>query len=451
MHSFTSRPRRYSVPVNTFNVRPRPRVLFEDVPDELLAELVQLVPSYTLTSSAQDVHEAEHDLLVTFADFAGRRAKHLHVLSFGAIHAGAAGPDNGRGSLQRSKQILAHEVSICPGASTAVAELLKSTVIPHIPEGRKSTWGLHYPAPQGMGPQGSSTGDLEGRCTPLLHLGGEQFVYAFMNRRDGSSGGLHLALPGITQNPAQWLRLFLNLVGAIDPGSVPPEIEWKTSAQWSPPEVSGVVEDLQRLRQEHQEAIRMFHDREQALKDQLEDATKRADAGPGRLLAADGDELTDAVLCALQDLGFVVRDMDDHHDEKTGAKLEDLRVDDPSAPDWHCLAEVKGYTKGAKVNDVSQITGRPVAAYTKETGDFPSSVWHIVNAWRGTPPSTRVVAIPNDDDLKPLTDAGGALIDTRDLFEAWRDIRAGKVDAGAVRASLRSALTRWTYRPLPDP
>lgn len=78
--------------------------------------------------------------------------------------------------------------------------------------------------------------------------------------------------------------------------------------------------------------------------------------------------------------------MDDHHDEKTGAKLEDLRVDDPSSPDWHCLAEVKGYTKGAKVNDVSQITGRPVAAYTKETGDYPSTVWHIVNIWRGKRP-----------------------------------------------------------------
>lgn len=435
--------------MNTFNVQPRPRVLFEDVPDELLAHLVPLVPSFKLTFAAENVHETEYDLLVTFADHAGKRGKHLHVLSFGANHADTAPVGTKQAYLQRDTETLAHEVTICPGTTTAVAELLKSTVIPHIPDSKKYAWQLLYPAPHGLSFEGSFTGDLEGHCVPLLHLGTEQFVYAFSNRRDGTSGGLHLALPGITQNPAAWLRLFLDQVAAIDPVSVPPEIEWKTSERWSPPEVSGLVKDLHTLRQEHERAMHEFQAREQALKHRLEDAAERADSGPGRLLTADGDELNVAVLNALKDLGFGVRDMDDHHDERTGAKLEDLRVDDPADPDWHCVAEVKGYTKGAKVNDVSQITGRPVAAYTKETGDFPSAVWHIVNAWRGTPPSTRPVAIPNDDDLKSLTDSDGALIDTRDLFEAWRDVHAGQVEAEAVRVSLRSATTRWTYQRSP--
>lgn len=433
--------------MNTFNVQPRPRVLFEDVPHELLAELVRLVPSFKLTFADEAVHESEYDLLVTFADHAGKRGKHLHVLSFGANHADTANVGTRPAYLQRDTETLAHEVTICPGTTAAVAELLRSTLIPYIPDSKKYAWQLLYPVPDGLSLSigGSITGDLEGHCTPLLHLGREQFVYAFSNRRDGSSGGLHLALPGITQNPAKWLRLFLDQVAAIDPDSVPPEIEWKTSERWSPSEVSGLVKDLRTLRHEHEQAMHEFQAREQALKDQLEDAAERADAGPGRLLTADGDELNMAVLKVLRDLGFGVRDMDDHHDQRTGAKLEDLRVDDPVDPDWHCLAEVKGYTKGAKVNDVSQITGRPVAAYTKETGDFPSAVWHIVNAWRGTPPSTRPVAIPRDDDLKPLTDSDGALIDTRDLFEAWRDVQAGQTEAEAVRGSLRSATTRWTY------
>jgi hypothetical protein len=431
--------------VSTFNAQPRPRVLFEDVPEERLAELVRLVPSYKLTFAGEDVHETEYDLLVTFADHAGTRGKHLHVLSFGANQADTASSGPMQTYLQRDVGTLASEVTICSGTTTAVAELLKSTVIPYIPDSKKYAWHLGYPGPYGVIWEHSITGDLEGHCTPLLHLGTEQFVYAFSNRRDGNSGGLHLALPGIAQNPAEWLRLFLDLVAAIDPDSVPPEIEWKSSERWAPPEVSKFVNDLHALRQEREQVMREFQAQEQALKDHLEESVKRADSGPGRLLTADGDDLNDAVLKAMQDLGFGVRDMDDHHDERTGAKLEDLRVDDPSAPDWHCLVEVKGYTKGAKVNDVPQITGRPVAAYTKETGDFPSAVWHIVNAWRGTPPSTRPVAIPNDDDLKPLTDTGGALIDTRDLFEAWRDVSAGQIEAEAVRVSLRSAVTRWTY------
>lgn len=435
--------------MNTFNVQPRPRVLFEDVPNDLLEDLVRLVPSFKLTFAAEKVHETEFDLLVTFADHAGKRGKHLHVLSFGANHADTAHVGPRQAYLQRDAETLAQEVTICSGTTTAVAELLKSTVIPHIPDSKKYAWHLLYPYPHGLSLGGSIEGDLEGHCTPLLHLGTEQFVYAFSNRRNGTSGGLHWALPGITQNPDKWLRLFLDQVASIDPDSVPPELEWKTSERWSSPEVSGLVKDLQTLKQEHEKALHEFLAREQALKDQLKDAAAQADSGPGRLLTADGDELNVAVLKALQDLGFGVRDMDDHHDERTGAKLEDLRVNDPADSDWHCLAEVKGYTKGAKVNDVSQITGRPVAAYTKETGDFPSAVWHIVNAWRGTSPSTRPVAIPRDDDLMPLTDAGGALIDTRDLFEAWRDVHAGHADAEAVRVSLRSATTRWTYQRSP--
>ncbi|UKA52227.1 hypothetical protein LFT48_21990 (plasmid) [Arthrobacter sp. FW305-123] len=424
--------------VNTFNVQPRPRVLFEDVPEGELEDLVRLVPTPKVISGTEAVHETEYDILVTFSENAAKRAPHLHVLSFGA----KSGQDNDRLIFQRTKETLANEVTISSGVSAAIAALLKSTVIPHVQDGSKFVWEVTYL--EDFYWQSVYTGDLSGHCSPLIHLGKEEFVYAFSDRR-GGDGGLFLALPDITQKPAEWLRLFLDLVAEIDPESVPPEIEWKTSERWAPPEVSGFVRDLQSLQYERAKALTDFQDREEALNAQLKLAAQKADVGPGRLLTSDGDELTAAVLKALIDLGFNVQDMDDHHDEKTGAKLEDLRVDDPSAPGWHCLAEVKGYTKGAKVNDVSQITGRPYAAYTKETGEFPSTVWHIVNAWRGTAPPTRAIAIPNDDDLKPLTDMAGALVDTRDLFEAWRDVQAGKIDAGVVRESLRSALTRWTY------
>ncbi|WP_155854535.1 MULTISPECIES: hypothetical protein [Micrococcaceae] len=430
--------------MNIFNVQPRPRVLFEDLPRELLTqELLELVPTVKLVTSTEMVHEDEYDILVTFAENAARRSAHLHVLSFGADTAGGFVEDRTKYFFVRDAFTLANELAIPADVPPPLVALLRTSVVPNMPEGHKMTWRLVKPA-QGYKETVAAGGNLASRCIPLVHVGAKQSVYALLTER---SGKLNLVLPPETQQHLGWLRLFLDMVGNVDSDSVPPDLDWKTSARWSPPEVSQHISDLQALRQAHQEALTEFQRREQEIQAQLDESTRLADEGTRRILTSDGDELVEAVTAILEDLGFTVRDMDDHHDERTGAKLEDLRVQDPSDAGWLALVEVKGYAKGAKVNDVPQITGRPAVAYTKETGQEPPAVWHVVNAWRGTNPSTRVQAIPNDDDLRPLTEAGGALIDTRDLYEAWRDVSAGIADAESVRASLRAAKTRWGWAP----
>ncbi|WP_143264709.1 hypothetical protein [Arthrobacter sp. 49Tsu3.1M3] len=430
--------------MNIFNVQPRPRVLFEDLPQEVLTkEFLELVPTIKLVTSTERVHEDEYDILVTFAKDARRRSAHLHVLSFGAGVAGGYLEDRTKYFFARDVSTLANELAIPTDVPPALAALLKTSVIPNMPEGHKEVWRL-VRAAQGYLATVAEDGTLASRCIPLVHIGAKQSVYALLAERGGK---LNLVLPAETQQHLAWLRLFLDMVGNVDPDSVPPDVDWKSSARWSPPEVSKHVGDLQALRQAHEEALTEFQRREQEIQAQLEESTRLADEGTRRILTSDGDELVEAVTTVLEDLGFTVRDMDDHHDERTGAKLEDLRAEDPSDADWLTLVEVKGYAKGAKVNDVPQITGRPAVAYTKETGQEPPAVWHIVNAWRGTNPSTRVQAIPNDDDLRPLTEAEGALIDTRDLYEAWRDVSAGIADAESVRASLRAAKTRWRWIP----
>lgn len=419
-------------------------MLFEDLPRELLTkEFLSLVPTVKLVISGEMVHEDEYDILVTFAENVARRSAHLHVLSFGADTAGGFVEDRTKYFFVRDVFTLANELAIPADAPPALAALLRTSVVPNMPEGHKMAWRLVKPA-QGHKATVAEDGNLASRCIPLVHVGAKQSVYALVTERDGK---LNLVLPAETQQHEAWLRLFLDMVGNVDPGTVPPDLDWKTSARWSPPEVRKHVCDLRALRQAHEEALKEFERREQEIQAQLEESTRLADEGTRRILTDDGDELVEAVTTVLEDLGFTVRNMDDHHDERTGAKLEDLRVEDPTDADWLTLVEVKGYAKGAKVNDVPQITGRPAVAYTKETGQEPPAVWHIVNAWRGTNPTTRVQAIPNDDDLRPLTEAAGALIDTRDLFEAWREVSAGIADAGSVRASLRAAKTRWLWTP----
>lgn len=429
--------------MNIFNALPRPRVLFEDVPEDILASLVAMVPTCREVQNGEDVHESEFDVVVTFADDAAARAPHLHVLSFGANVGDPIPAGTDSFALHRYENTLATEISIPPSTPARIRSLLTTTVVPHVSFGEKFIWSytarsLSY-----------NQEDMNGKCIPLLHLGSEHYIYAFMRRRSSSEeSGLSMFLPMEATGHAEWLRAFLDQVAEIDPASVPPAFAWTTSDAWATPQVRKTVHELQDLEKEREQMAAAFKAREELLDQELQRATIKAKEGPQLLLTADGDELTRAVVVALGDLGFVVEDMDDHHDAKTGAKLEDLRVADPSAPGWQCLAEVKGYLKGAKVSDVAQITGRPAVSFTKETGEEPTAVWHIVNAWRATDPSSRPKAIDNDAiDLQPLTDAGGAHIDTRQIYQAWRDVQDQIVDAESVRASLRSALTRWSYIP----
>lgn len=65
-------------------------------------------------------------------------------------------------------------------------------------------------------------------------------------------------------------------MGEIDSESVPPEIEWKTSERWSPPEVSGFVHELRTLRDEREKALSEFLAQEETLNAHLKLAIQKA-------------------------------------------------------------------------------------------------------------------------------------------------------------------------------
>ncbi|MGW5721880.1 hypothetical protein ACWEVP_37300 [Amycolatopsis sp. NPDC003865] len=145
---------------------------------------------------------------------------------------------------------------------------------------------------------------------------------------------------------------------------------------------------------------------------------------------------------ALETLGFTVRDLDQVHPE--GQRREDLRVSNPDAPAWEAIVEVKGYTAGAKVNDLNRVL-RWQTHYVRENQRNPDALWHVVNAFRQTDPAARPIPIPDAGDLENLVEENGVLIDTRDLFRVQRDVETGSADRIAVRTSLRAATGRWTH------
>lgn len=424
--------------VPVYNAQPRPRVLFEALPPDVAQELAALVPTAHIVKESEEVHETEYDLLVTCANNAGRRSVHMHVLSFGSMYLDGILDDALMGYItpDRKNRTLASEAHIPASVDTEVRVLLEGTVVAHIPPGEKLTWNR-------LG---------TGKFTTLLELGKERYPYALLwsrsLREDSASS---LVLPAETTEHRAWLVWFLQHLKKIDPETFPGDPDWTLAPTWSTAATLRMHEELTQLHAERSQLLAELKLKERAAASKLEDARTADKVGYQRLLTADGDELESAVHDVLTEFGFTVQNMDGHHDQVTKAKLEDLRVSDSEDPDWAGLVEIKGYTKGAKTNDVNQILGRPMRAYILETGKEPSTVWHIVNPERTVDPSTRKDAITNDLDLEGLTDAGGALIETRQLFLALRDVQSGKVDAASIRLSLKNARTRWDYRKVAAP
>lgn len=400
-----------------------------------------MVPTAHIVHEGAEVPETEYDLLVTCADDAGMRSPHMHVLSFGARELDPLPPPENLHMLGptyplRTNRTLATEVSI---PATVVPEdraLLERTVVANIPPGEKFTW-THLGG---------------GKVVALIELGTERLPYAFLWARTPQDGAAtSLVLPPETTDHRAWLAWFLRRLHKTDPDTFPGDPDWTTAREWSTSRTLSLEDELSALHKERAQLLAQLEVKERAAVSQLEDARAADKVGYQRLLTADGDELESAVQDVLAEFGFSAQNMDGHHDQVTKAKLEDLRVSDPEDPEWIALVEIKGYTKGAKTNDVNQILGRPMRAYILETGREPSAVWHIVNPERAVDPSTRNDAVPNNLDLEGLTDAGGALIETRQLFLALRDVQSGKAEAAAIRHSLKNARTRWDYRKVAAP
>lgn len=422
----------------------RPRVLFEDVSDETYQAMAPLAPVHERIESRDEIHTSDWDLVVTYAQSGASRDRSLHVLSFGADVLDNA---NG-GPYVRHQTRLSREAKIPSGIPAATRTLIEETILSGLDPRGKDTWTVKTRAGGSMYPTFEDQETLAGTCVPLVTLGSEGYPYALYRLRtlDQPSNGHCWSLPLETSSPERWLAYVLQELRTLDPERFPSDPLWQDKTAWAPPRLRNAIAEEEQLRVEREKLIADIDRKIHAQGEEISAAKSEALAGPWRLLTTDGDDLVEAVRVALTAFGFTTQDMDDHHDVVTGAKLEDLRVRSPTDSDWTCLVEVKGYIKGAKANDVTQITRRPSTAFAAETHRPADSVWHIVNVHRGTDPSTRPTAIPNDEvDLAPLTEAAGALIDTRDLYRAWTDLMAERTTPTEILASLKSARTRWTW------
>lgn len=406
-----------------------PRILFQDVPEKLLPQLQALAGTSGVVQGqlTGNVHASDWDLIVSFS-WKPYMGAGTSLLSFGGSHYPIR-MQGGIGSAPERDRILhARGLAVPANLHAPLRALIQRSIIEQDP-GASQRKGL------GWSPDGS---------VPLVTAGAEKRVWAALLSYPEKQ--YIFALPAETTEHVAWLAAVLRFMNQHHPDRYPREPDWRQKVEWWTPETRQANETLQVIEVERAEAFRDLDARAAAAREAIELASKESEGGALRLLTEQSEPLVQAVTDTLVRFGFEVSDMDEHHDEKTGAKLEDLRVVyRPGTQSWTCLVEVKGYAKGAKASDVAQIIGRPPLIFLKETGREADSLWHIVNSNRGQDPSTRPQALTSGGDLVALADAGGCFIDTRDLFRAWRDVEEGVATADAVRASLMAGRERWEW------
>lgn len=417
----------------------RPRILFQSVPEQIVPAFDELPGTHTFISGAEEVHRSDHDLLVTFEPTPLVDAS-WHVLGFGLSRVGGL-KNYAVVELQRAEN-RARDVYVADNDTARDhRSLIERTILANLAPPPRPAWRANLRV-SGF-PVDAEGGNLRDTVVPLIHMGAEQAVYAFITV--GQDRTFSWALPAETTGHREWLLFVLECLHNADPDRFPGEPDWQAGSSWATPELARAQQDLDAARDARQRAIAAADEQVAQAEKRVQVAREAAAAGPWQLLSAQSDDLVHAVQDALHALGFEAVELDEPHHKKYGRRLEDLRVTDPAAPEWESLVEVKGYTKGAKRNDVIQVTQAPITYFAAEHGRPPRTVWHVVNAQLGSDPSTRPTALPAAEDLAPLTNVGGALVDTRDLFRAWCAVQDGTATAESVRASLRTALTRWTW------
>ena len=432
--------------MEVFGTRERPRLVVVGMdPDGALAEeLKALVPTIRFVESENElntrVRQGDFDVAVLWqldASLAG----HLFVIQFG----GSVGDlltikDVGEVYICEGHGTVATEFNIPEGVPSNVARLVRAEVVPialaadRIPtiERRMQTFFTMT------------------RAAPPL----EDVVDGFLLDPDGCpvlgrtkrNNGLAewWRIPAFVEHPGRWLGAALELWRERDPEHFPSEAAWEGDSDWQTAAEVALGVERSGVVVEQQAAEMRYAERLADLDQQLRAETQRADENERRLLTAQSDGLVEEVILTLVELGFQVVDVDAEI-ASPGDRREDIRVASPDDPRWIALGEVRGYARGAQLNDLLRL-GRFVARYAREEGREPDAVWYVVNQFIASDPRSRPSPLnANDAEVETFAEGGGLVIDTKDLFTLRMHVRRGEIAVSAARDLLMRSTARFHF------
>ncbi len=449
-----------------FNTDPRPRMIVRGFPTDhsLRKRLSALVPTSVHVSSLAQVNQAEWDVLVTDSRVDeylrgsinpnARLDAHSNIFVIYQAKATQISPDvvewlpDSRGAVMRETGHIRRELRRVADIPSRVGPL----VADFEPILRARTAHEHFlysepTMPPSAVPQLSSpstaghVGPLHPRLQPFAETADGRLLAGRYKRSEHAETWI---LPSDVPDLAVWVAAALTEWHALDAERFPGIPDWSRQRGWATRTERDLMDALEALGAERESLLKDLDDRELDVSSRLASAQQAADDYERALLTRHDDPLVQAVLKALTELGFSVVDADKDLDRRE--KLEDLRVEDPDAPGWIALVEVKGYTKGAQTGALTQFL-RFDRRYRDRAGVDPSALWYVVNQFRDRDPGTRQTVLQsNEDDIKTFADVNGLVIDTVEIFQLIDDARSGRISPADARATLRNSTGRYHAR-----
>lgn len=427
------------MPSRVIGTKPKPAALILGFDDENAERIGSLFSAWQPITHLDEVDQQESDVLVTRRSALGAE-HHLYIIglgcdalvlpgrnelpsAFGPYH-DASAPNNATGGwVQWTGPSRATELHVAGNLPAGIEQLIVTKLSPLARVEKEHHW-LH--PREVLEPFVTTIRDqcLAGR---FLRPGRESECWCF---------------PGYAAAiVAEIVEVALQEWRKRDPETFP-VADWVNRAMWRTPAENRVADELDKLGAERATILAELEERQQQLEAEFADAKQSAETNERLLLTAQGDDLVNIVAGCLSELGFDVTKMDEIH---TDERLEDLRVISPGQG-WTALAEVKGYSGGAKSNDLLKF-GRYWLRYFQEEGREPDAGWYIVNQFLENDPSTRrQILLGNESALSTFdADYNGLSIDTANLFRLWMAVRDGRLLAEEARSSLIQASRRFAF------
>ena len=411
-----------------FGVEPHPRALIMGFDDATTTSLQRLFPTSRVIDSIDDVQPLEWDLLVTHKDPLSI-PDHLFIVAiaedavprFGL--AAMPGRDYSQAPVSYGGLSRASEFTIPGGLPHRIDQLVESQLLP-VARSRSANLTLW---PAGAMRPFLVTSDGGAIAGSFLRLGGKAECWC---------------LPNYISQPAAWVAAALQVWHDQDAVRFP-KTDWLRTDKWRTPDENELARRLDRLRNRRSELQTKLDQEEDSLISKLSTAEREGDATHRVLLTGQGRELVEAVSAVLTSFGFRIIDMDSIWAENN--RREDLRATIEGTDDWTAIIEVRGYEKGAALNDLVRLHGRFRTMFLRETGRLPDRSWYIVNQFIKQSPDERPIVLASQNrELEAYSEDGVLAVDTVDLFKLWIAVETGQASVEQVRQQLREATGRLT-------
>ncbi|MEV6071852.1 hypothetical protein AB0L82_35385 [Nocardia sp. NPDC052001] len=329
-----------------------------------------------------------------------------------------------------------HELVIPPSLSEARKEFVKRYLIPALPSAPAHRLVFDRPVGASEDNWVPLLENADGLAVAVLyqpHQGAREVWYLPEAAIDVLDPALHLAF-------AEW--------NSQDPKHFPSSPAWTADVRWMSTEQQKQIEIVRGEIEQAQQQVALLTANIHSGEMRLDQLTRDAEQSPQRRLLTDNDDsLVEAVMYALTTLGFTVFDLDKQLSPGE-PRMGDLSVSDTG---WTAIAEVKGYTKGAKSNDLLTV-GRHRRVYEKKHGNV-QGMWYIANSFRLDSPDARPKILDGaDEHVEDFAQDDGAVLDTRDLFDLLKQVETGDSTAESARAALKAVKGRLrTHDVLDEP